>query len=217
MQYISERHTHRTVVFMAHLTSLGKAAVAKEGVEQVLHLVTVINTRNMKCENTRGEVVEYASIDEIVNEFFRVRLAVYRWRKERLVVDLLRRLVRIKTQYKLVSAINDGFVTGTELTNAELDRVFETRAYPRVVSEGDDGSGVADYKYLYWCAFDANDRMAQELYDQQRAVQAELDKIVAQLPEDTWMEELMAFGSEWEKVRSLFSCHLEGQPEPLRS
>ena len=63
------------------LTVEGKAAVRKEGVEKALKLTTSLATTNMVCFDVNGKIKKYASPEEIIDDFYDVRLSYYMKRK----------------------------------------------------------------------------------------------------------------------------------------
>jgi DNA topoisomerase-2 len=65
------------------LTAEGKAAVRKEGVEKALKLTSSLATSNMVCFDVNGKIKKYVSPEEIINDFYDVRLSYYMKRKVR--------------------------------------------------------------------------------------------------------------------------------------
>jgi DNA topoisomerase-2 len=52
-----------------------------EGLEKFLKLVTQINTSNMICFDSNGKIKKYNSPEEILEEFYVLRLSYYQKRK----------------------------------------------------------------------------------------------------------------------------------------
>lgn len=63
------------------LTAEGKALVKKEGLEKALKLTSSLATTNMVCFDVNGKIKKYASPEEIIDDFYDVRLSYYMRRK----------------------------------------------------------------------------------------------------------------------------------------
>ena len=63
------------------LTSEGKAAIKKEGLEKALKLTSSVATTNMVCFDQHGKIKKYTSPEEIIDDFYDLRLTYYMKRK----------------------------------------------------------------------------------------------------------------------------------------
>lgn len=63
------------------LTAEGKALVKKEGLEKALKLTSSLATTNMVCFDVNGKIKKYATPEEIIDDFYDVRLSYYMKRK----------------------------------------------------------------------------------------------------------------------------------------
>lgn len=80
-QDYKEYHTHTTVHFIVTLTDKGKEAIEKDGLEKVFKIAGKINTSNMVCFDPAGKIKKYTAPEEIVSDFYDVRLEYYHKRK----------------------------------------------------------------------------------------------------------------------------------------
>jgi hypothetical protein len=76
-----EYHAHTTVHFIVTLTKEGQNAIAKEGVEKAFRLASSISTSNMVVFDFQGKIRKYATPEEILDDFYDVRLTYYQKRK----------------------------------------------------------------------------------------------------------------------------------------
>lgn len=67
--------------FIITLTDKGKAAVAREGLEKTFKLTGKLNTSNMVCFDPAGKIKKYTTTEEILLEFYDVRMEYYHKRK----------------------------------------------------------------------------------------------------------------------------------------
>ena len=64
-----------------------KDANGCNGVEKLLKLFTTISTTNMHMFNAECKLHKYNDVNEIIDDFFSVRMALYQKRKDYLVKD----------------------------------------------------------------------------------------------------------------------------------
>lgn len=79
-EFVSQS-TDIAVHLVVTLTAEGKSLVKKEGLEKALKLTSSLATTNMVCFDVNGKIKKYASPEEIVDDFYDVRLSYYMKRK----------------------------------------------------------------------------------------------------------------------------------------
>lgn len=67
--------------FIISLTEKGKEAIKKEGIEKVFKLAGNLSITNMVCFDPLGKIKKYSTPEQILDDFFDVRLAYYQKRK----------------------------------------------------------------------------------------------------------------------------------------
>jgi hypothetical protein len=63
------------------LTERGKDAIKKEGIEKVFKLSANLSITNMVCFDPSGKIKKYSTPEQILDDFYDVRLAYYQKRK----------------------------------------------------------------------------------------------------------------------------------------
>lgn len=81
----SEYHTDTTVHFVIRLTEKAKDLISKDGLEKTFKLTSKVNTGNMHCFDAAGKIKKYASPEDIISDFYDVRLEYYHIRKVRTI------------------------------------------------------------------------------------------------------------------------------------
>lgn len=76
-----EYHTETTVHFIIQLTDKGKQAIKRESIEKVFKLSTNLSTTNMVCFDSFGKIKKYSTPEQILEDFYDVRLEYYQKRK----------------------------------------------------------------------------------------------------------------------------------------
>lgn len=80
-----EYHTDANVHFVVHLSEANMALAEKDGLMKRFKISTTISTTNMVCFDMEGRIRKYNSPDDILSEFYHMRLAYYQKRKEYMV------------------------------------------------------------------------------------------------------------------------------------
>lgn len=81
VQDYKEYHTDTTVHFIITLTDKGKEAIKKEGLEKTFKVHNAINTSNMVCFDSEGKIKKYTTPEEILIDFYDIRMEYYHKRK----------------------------------------------------------------------------------------------------------------------------------------
>lgn len=76
-----EHHLESTVHFKVQLTEKGMAQALADGLENKFKLVSYINTTNMVAFDAGGRIRKFNSPEEILTDFFHLRLEYYQKRK----------------------------------------------------------------------------------------------------------------------------------------
>ena len=86
-----EYHTDRNVLFRITMTEENMAAVEKAGFAKTFKLSTKVSTSNMVLFDANDRLRKYQNVQEILGEFFELRMRHYHDRKVHVMVcsDLL--------------------------------------------------------------------------------------------------------------------------------
>lgn len=83
MQDYREHHTEASVHFVINLTEKGKEAVQRDGIEKTFKLSRPLGTTNMVCFDVAGKIKKYSTPEQILEDFYDLRLTYYQKRKVR--------------------------------------------------------------------------------------------------------------------------------------
>lgn len=109
------------------------------GIEKMLKLSTSISTTNMHLFNAECKLHKYESIHEIIDDFYVVRLATYKKRKDNLIKDMEQKLIKLSNRAKYILDTLAGTIDLRRKTNVEVNALLESMHFAKI----DD-----DYKYL---------------------------------------------------------------------
>ncbi|OAV87385.1 hypothetical protein PTTG_29452 [Puccinia triticina 1-1 BBBD Race 1] len=219
-----EYHTETTVHFIISLTEKGKEAIKKEGAEKVFKLSGSLSINNMVCFDPLGKIKKYATPEQILDDFFDVRLACYQKRKEYLVNDLTLTYERLSNQARFVLMIIEKKLIVNNRKKADIVaelRKLEFRPFPmkpKVKTAGDPdqadeegaeeevadvgAAGTAgDFDYLLGMAISRlTAEQVAKLLAERDDKEKELQILLEKTAKDLWHADLDTFEQEWRRI-----------------
>ncbi|ORY48818.1 DNA topoisomerase, partial [Leucosporidium creatinivorum] len=100
-----EYHTDTTVHFIITLTEKGKDAIKKEGLEKAFKVTGKLNTSNMVMFDPQGKIKKYSTPEEVIEDFYDVRLEYYHKRKAYVVNELTNAHDKLSNQARFIQLI----------------------------------------------------------------------------------------------------------------
>jgi DNA topoisomerase-2 len=164
------------------------------GVEKLLKLSTTISTTNMHMFDADCKLHKYESVQEIIEGFYTTRLAMYGKRKEYLIADMEKRLIRLSNRARYILATLDGTVDLRKKTAAQVIELLDKMKFARI-----DG----EFKYLVKMPMDSvtQENVASALKEK-ADTEAELKLLRETTLERMWLNELETLDKEYDVYKS---------------
>ncbi|KAF8604983.1 DNA topoisomerase II [Ceratobasidium sp. AG-I] len=213
-----EHHTTRSVYFELVVAEKDLAKAETEGLEKTFKLVGQINTSNMICFDQNGKIKKYKSPEEILEEFYTLRLSYYQKRKQHMCDELERQYERLSNQARFVNMIIKKELVVSNKKKADLCtelRKLEFRPFPKVrkAKEAGEDEGAqddedeqpvgasSDYDYLLGMAIWSLTReKVEKLLTEQAAKEEEWNLLLKKKPMELWNDDLNDFMKAWEEM-----------------
>jgi len=163
------------------------------GLEKLLKLFTTVSTTNMHMFNAEIKLHKYASVEEIIDDFYVVRMDTYRKRKEALIKEMEHRMVRLSNRARYIQETLSGSI--------DLRRKTAQQVYDLLVSHQftlvDD-----DYKYLIKMPMDSvTQENVEQIMKEKDNTERELEALRATSLETMWLSELETLEREYQKYK----------------
>jgi DNA topoisomerase-2 len=163
-----------------------KDANGCNGVEKTLKLFTTVTTTNMNMFNADGKLHKYATVEEIIDEFYALRLGLYGKRKAHLIADMERKLVRLSNRAKYIQLNLNGKVDLRHKTAAQVNTMLSENGFVEL-----DG----DFKYLVKMPMDSvTTENVDAIMKEKETTETELAVLKATALEKMWLTELDVLG-----------------------
>uniref|UniRef100_A0A674MWX5 DNA topoisomerase 2 n=1 Tax=Takifugu rubripes TaxID=31033 RepID=A0A674MWX5_TAKRU len=212
-----EYHTDTTVKFLVRMSEEKLAQAESVGLHKVFKLQSSLTCNSMVLFDHMGCMKRYESVQDILKEFFELRLHYYKLRKDWLVGSLGAEAAKLSNQARFVLEKIEGKVSIENKSKRELIRMlvqkgFEsdpvaawTKAQEKSDTSLDSGSTSGpNFNYILnmplWCL---TKERVEELLKQRDLKRGELNELQKKSPEDLWKEDLAVFVEELEKLEAM--------------
>ncbi|KAJ5321679.1 hypothetical protein MYU51_013229 [Penicillium brevicompactum] len=210
---------HTKVHFIIQLDEKHMKGALSEGLEEKFKLTKSIATTNLVAFDPEGRITKYATVDDILKEFFVIRLKYYERRKQHQLAAMQKDLEKFSNQARFVKMIIDGTlviskkkkpVLVVELKEKGFKPISKTAEAAKmgedepVVEEGEESedndtqalSGAFDY-LLGMPMWSLTQERVEKLLRQIGDREMEIDTLIKLSKEDIWNRDLDEFIKEW--------------------
>ncbi|TFK40935.1 DNA topoisomerase [Crucibulum laeve] len=210
-----EHHDNLNVHFIVTMGAKELEKAEKQGLLEFFKLTGKINTSNMMCFDFEGKIKKYDSAEEILDDFYAVRLAYYQKRKDYMANDLQTVFEKYTNQARFVQMIISKELVVSNRKKAEIVidlRKHKFRTFPKVATakvygetedaeEDEEEAGESsDYDYLLGMPiWSLTKEKIEKLRLQAQEKEAELLMLLEKSPKDLWNADLDKFLVEWER------------------
>ena len=164
------------------------------GVEKLLKLSTTVSTTNMHMFNSECKLHKYASPEEIIDDFYGVRIDIYHKRKAYLIAEMEKKLVRLSNRAKYIQETLAGTI---DLRRKKTDQVTELLTQKQYATI--DG----DFKYLIKMPMDSvTEENVTNIMKEKETTETELDTLKKTTVEKMWLGELSNLEKEYAKYKT---------------
>ncbi|KAJ9069903.1 DNA topoisomerase 2 [Entomophthora muscae] len=215
-----KHHTDLTVKYTVQVSEASMAKLEAGDMYASFKLVDSITTSNMVCFDESGRIKRYNSPEEILNDFFLVRLKFYIDRRQHMIKELKLQLNKLSNKARFILAVVDQDIILRNVPHAKIvEKLIEMKFDPigpekstkkrndsddeeekeedssNIVSTGNQFNYLLDMK-LSSLTRENVAKIARE----RDAKHEELNVLMAKSHLDLWNTDLDAFLEEWDKV-----------------
>ena len=179
--------------------------------EKSLGLYTTQSTTNMNMFDANEKLKKYSSAEEIIDDYYGVRLEYYEKRKQYILNALRRELLVLSNRARYITELLDDTIDLRRKTNKMLTTLLKERKYDIYIagkdkdeaSSGDSGSDVDDengYKYLLKLPMDSvSEENVSRLLAEKEKKEKELSELGSKSLEQLWQNDLEELEAEYTK------------------
>jgi DNA topoisomerase-2 len=180
------------------------AEMDDDAIVKLLKLATTVSTTNMHMFDAECKLHKYASVEEIIDAFYDVRLKTYQKRKDALIVAMRSLLVKLSNRARYILDVLSGAVDLRKKTNLQVTELLSGMKFDLI--EG-------DYKYLIKMPMDSvTEEHVAKIVKEKADTERELEVLLATTLEQMWMKELDAFVGEYAGYKAKREKIQQGSP-----
>jgi DNA topoisomerase-2 len=138
----------------------------------------------MHLFNSEDKLKKYDSVQEIIDDYFDVRLEYYDDRKEYLIDDFENNMIELSNKVKFIQEILDGTI---DLRGMDEEQVVDTL----ILKDYDKMEGDEDFKYLTKMPMNTvTKKNVEKLKQEYNTAMNELERIKSTSIQEMWLTEL---------------------------
>lgn len=216
------------VEFTVEVDENNLAKAESIGILKALKMTSNINTTNIVCFDKDGKIKKYESPEEILKEFYVIRLEYYVKRKEHLISVLQDEYTRLENMAKFIDLVITKKLVyinrKEELVIADMKKNGLKQIYPRkkksaliVEDEEEEEAEGTGYEYLFTLNVrQFTEQKVKDLINRKEKKFEELQDIQGTPPKTFWRRDLDAMLEQWDALLKEDEI-LNQQARPLAS
>jgi DNA topoisomerase-2 len=143
---------------------------------------------------------KYATVEEIIADFYTVRHDMYVKRKAAQIDILQQKLMKLANRAKYIQYVLLDKIDLRRKTSVEIDAMLEKYGFDKMVNGGD--SLVKDFKYLIKMPMDSvSEENVAKIMKEKEETECELNTLIAMSIEQIWLNELNVFEREYDTYK----------------
>jgi DNA topoisomerase-2 len=180
--------------------------------EKSLGLYTTQSTTNMNMFDANEKLKKYSSAEEIIDDYYGIRLEYYEKRKQYILNALKRELLVLSNRARYITELLDDTIDLRRKTNKMLTALLKERKYDLYVAGNDDKDKDKDkdnssdtedengYKYLLKLPMDSvSEENVARLLSEKIKKEKELSELGSKSLEQLWQNDLEELEAEYTK------------------
>ena len=177
------------------------------GLEKLLKLYTTQSTTNMHLFDGKEHLKKYNKLEEIIQDYYGVRLSFYQKRKDYLISEYERELLLLSNRARFIQETLDDKIDMRKKSKLQIQTILTEHKYAKI--DGDE-----EYKYLVKMPMDSvTKENVEKLLKEKGDKEQELKALNAKTIQEMWLDELNILQEEYVKYRKIRENIQEGKDE----
>jgi len=167
------------------------------GIEKVLKLYTIQSTNNMHAFDHNEKLKKYESPQEIIDDFYEVRLDFYDKRKRYQIEILNNELIILSNKARYIQEILNDTLDLRKKKMREIVEILENKGYDKIDEDN-------EYKYLIKMPMDSvSEENVEKIMNEKVSKERELNILKTKDIKTIWSEELTTLLEEYSKIKMI--------------
>ena len=167
-------------------------------IDKQFHLCKKYSITNMHLYGPEGHIKHYETVEDIMRDYYKVRIKLYKLRKEHQLDILDFQLKLISWKVKFILMVVEKKIEVNNKKRDEIENKLEKLKFPKLGRNKDDTKESYDY-LLSMPIYNLTYEKIEELKKQQDNKEAEYKELNSTLEQDIWLNELDVLEAEYNK------------------
>ena len=165
------------------------------GIEKMLKLYSTNSTTNMNLFNSEDKLKKYYSVEEIIDDYFDIRLEYYKYRKDFMIETLEKELKMLSNKAKYIRELLEGTIDLRKKRKQEIIDMLQSKKYNTIDND-------EEFKYLVRMPMDAvSDENVDKLLNEHDSKRQEMEHIKSTTIQQMWLSELNILENEYQEYQ----------------
>jgi DNA topoisomerase-2 len=161
------------------------------GLEKILKLYNIQSTNNMHAFDSQDKLKKYETPEEIINDFYDIRLDFYEKRKQYMIEVMTSELMVLSNKARYIQELLDDTLDLRKKKSKEIIHILEDKGYDKIQDDN-------DYKYLIKMPMDSvSEENVEKIMKEKDEKEIELNLLKSKEIKNIWSEELQVLQSEY--------------------
>jgi DNA topoisomerase-2 len=177
------------------------------GIEKCLKLTKTISTSNMYLFDAQCKLKKYSKVEEMIEEYVRVRLDTYQTRKNHLIVELEKEVLLLSNRARYIVENLEGTIDLRHKTKEDINTMLETRRFHKIDN---------DFEYLIKMRMDSvSKENVERLLREKEITDEKLSILKNKTIQNLWSEELTELETEYDTYKRAREVIQIGEPKKI--
>ncbi len=165
------------------------------GLEKLLKLYNTSSTTNMNLFNAEDKLKKYDSVEEIIEDYYGIRLGYYNDRKINMIENLEKELLILSNKVRYIQEVLSDTIDLRKKKKQEIINLLQSKNYATIDEDN-------EYKYLVRMPMDSvSEENVEKLMTEHNNKSAELVRIKNTTIEQMWLLELDILENEYKEYQ----------------
>jgi DNA topoisomerase-2 len=181
------------------------------GIEKLLKLYSTNTTTNMNLFDSEDKLKKYKNVEDIIDDYYDVRLEHYVYRKNYMIDNLEKEIVILSNKARYIKENLENTIDLRKKKKQEIIDMLLLKGYDRI--ENDE-----DFKYLVKMPMDSvSEENVEKLLQEHQIKEDELDRIKTTTIEEMWLSELSILENEYKEYQNVRKLDQLGESKKKKS
>lgn len=199
---VLENYTDTTVEFTITFSNgqidaleSAKGDYGCNGLEKLLKLYSTGSTTNMNLFDYRDKLQKYNKVEEIIDDYYQIRLEYYDDRKEYMIDELEKEILVLSNKARYIKELLEDTIDLRKKKKQEIIDMLEEKEYDTIDND-------REFKYLVKMPMDSvSEENVEKLLNEHSAKQQELETIKSTTIQQMWLMELENLENEYREYQ----------------